>query len=81
MSKGTRNRQQRRQPIREQYTIAPSNYCAFCLPDTPDNRNLVAMLTGENAAKYATGNGMLDNTREQKNSGDCEAVKLQSPLS
>lgn len=79
MSKGNRNHQQRRPHFQKDY-IPMAQRVAFVLDDTPDNRDLVAMLTGQNAARFATGTGTLDNTRTQKNSGDCEAVTPQSPL-
>ena len=66
MGKGARNRNKRLEIFGNSKEAYSSGMMGFCLPDTPDNRDLVRMITGKDPEQFINEDGMLDSLHEEE---------------
>lgn len=66
MGKGNRNRENRSGQTTARQTTFAGGMMGFCLPDTPDNRDLIRMVTGQSPETFINEDGMLDSFQAEK---------------
>lgn len=66
MGKGQKSRNRQLEVFSNPQEKFSGGLTGFCLPDTPDNRNLVQMITGKAPECFISEDGMLDSWHEKE---------------